>query len=151
MADKEAKKAATKGTAKKDDAKKAKSKVVKKKTKVKRTVTKGKASIFSTFNNTIITLADEEGRVLSWSSAGTVGFKGAKKSTPFAASRAAEDAVSKSAKYGLQEVSVVIEGPGPGKQMALKGLRQAGLRITALVDGTKLPHNGCRAPKKRRV
>ena len=123
----------------------------KKKLKVKRTVAKGYANIFSTFNNTIITLTDETGGVLSWSSAGVVGFKGAKKSTPFAASKAAEDAVTKAAKYGIQEVAVKIQGPGPGKQMALKGLRQAGLRITALIDATNLPHNGCRPRKRRRV
>lgn len=135
----------TKQTTKKDASK------VKKKIKVKRSVSKGFANIFSTFNNTIVTLTDEEGRVLSWSSAGVVGFKGAKKSTPFAASRAAEDAASKAVKYNLQEVGVKIEGPGPGKQMALKGLRQAGLRVTSLIDATKLPHNGCRPKKKRRV
>ena len=116
--------------------------------KIREVVTKGHAFIHSSFNNTIVTLTDESGRVLSSSSGGAVGFKGTRKSTPYAASKAAEDAVAKSMKYGLREVDAFIKGPGPGRQMAVKTLRSAGLKVTALTDITPIPHNGCR-PKKR--
>ncbi len=108
-------------------------------------ITKGKAYVSSTFNNTIITLTDMSGNVLASSSAGVVGFKGARKSTPFAASRVAEDAVLKSQKYGLSDVDVFISGPGMGRQMAVKSLKSSGLKILSLSDITPIPHNGCRA------
>lgn len=120
------------------------------KKKIRSTVEKGKAFITSTFNNTIISVTDTRGNVLSWSSAGVVGFKGSKKSTPYAASKAAEDAATKSSKYGMREVAVYLKGPGPGRQMAVKGLRTGGLKITTLTDVTPMPHNGCRAKKKPR-
>ena len=102
----------------------------------------------TSFNNTIITLTDSEGNALSSSSAGVVGFKGAKKSTPYAASKVAEDAANKSQKYGLSEVDVFLSGPGTGRQMAVKSLRNSGLKILSLSDITPIPHNGCR-PKKQ--
>ncbi len=113
-------------------------------------ITKGKAYVSSTFNNTIITLTDMSGNVLASSSAGVVGFKGARKSTPFAASRVAEDAVLKSQKYGLSDVDVFISGPGMGRQMAVKSLKSSGLKILSLSDITPIPHNGCRAKKQPR-
>ncbi len=139
--------------AKKKDEKKAAKKIVKKTKpvkakKIKEMVTKGNAYIYSTFNNTVVTLTDESGKVLSASSGGVVGFKGTRKSTPYAASRASEDAVNKSLKYGLKEVDVFVKGPGPGRQMAVKAIRSAGLKVTSLTDVTPIPHNGCR-PKKR--
>lgn len=139
--------------AKKKDEKKAIKKIVKKtKTvkskKMKELVTKGNAYIYSSFNNTIVTLTDDHGKVLSSSSGGVVGFKGTRKSTPYAASRASEDAVTKSLKYGLKEVDIYVQGPGPGRQMAVKAIRSAGLKVTSLSDVTPIPHNGCR-PKKR--
>ena len=141
--------------AKKKDDKKAVKKVVKntktaKPKKIKEFVTKGKAFIHSSFNNTVVTLTDEAGKVLSSSSGGVVGFKGTRKSTPYAASRASEDAVSKSLRYGLKEVDVYIKGPGPGRQMAVKAIRSAGLKVTSLTDITPIPHNGCRAKKRPR-
>ena len=140
--------------AKKKDEKKPVKKVLNKKTKltkvkkIKEMVTKGRAFIHSTFNNTIVTLTDDKGNVLSASSGGVVGFKGTRKSTPYAASRASEDAVTKSMKYGLREVDIFVSGPGPGRQMAVKAIRSAGLKVTSLSDVTPIPHNGCR-PKKR--
>lgn len=139
--------------AKKKAEKKAVKKVMKdtkpvKAKKIKEFVSKGKAYIYSSFNNTIVTLTDEAGKVLSASSAGVVGFKGTRKSTPYAASKASEDAVTKSLKYGLKEVDVFVKGPGPGRQMAVKAIRSAGLKVTSLSDITPIPHNGCR-PKKR--
>jgi small subunit ribosomal protein S11 len=116
--------------------------------KVKKQISKGRAYVNATFNNTIITITDDTGNVIASSTAGAVGFKGARKSTPFAASRASEDAVSKSVKYGLREVDVFISGPGIGRQMAVKSLRNAGLKILSLSDITPIPHNGCR-PKKQ--
>lgn len=141
--------------AKKKDDKKVVKKIVKKEKtvkqkKIKEMITKGNAFIYSTFNNTIVTLTDESGRVLSASSGGAVGFKGTRKSTPYAASKAAEDAVTKSLKYGLQEVDVFIKGPGPGRQMAVKAIRSAGLKVTSLSDRTPIPFNGCRAKKRPR-
>src|SRR5262249_42153834 len=125
--------------AKKKDDNKAAKKIVKKEKvskpkKIKELVTKGSAFINSTFNNTIVTLTDESGKVLSASSGGVVGFKGTRKSTPYAASKAAEDAATKSLRYGLKEVDVFIKGPGPGRQMAVKAIRSAGLKITSLTD-----------------
>lgn len=119
--------------------------------KVKRVVPQGVVYVQASFNNTIVTITDQEGDVLSTSSSGTVGFKGTKKSTAFAATKAAQDAVSKAQKYGIKEAKVYIKGPGPGRNAAVKGLDSAGLRITFLSDVTTLPHNGCRprkAPRK---
>lgn len=132
----------------------AKQKVVKKAVKKKSKnlkVLKGRAYIKASFNNTIITLTDAEGNVLAVSSPGQMGFKGSRKSTPFAATKSAENVVSKVSKYGLKEVDAFIKGPGPGRAAAVKGLDQAGLKVTSLVDITGIPFNGCRAKKARRV
>jgi small subunit ribosomal protein S11 len=122
-----------------------------KKKKVRRNVSRGVAHIQSSFNNTIVTITDTNGDTLSAASAGTVGFKGSRKSTPFAAQRAAEDAANKATKFGLREVEVKIKGPGAGRESAVTALQSAGLNVKAIEDVTPLPHNGCRPPKKRRV
>jgi len=122
-----------------------------KKRKARRNVTRGVAHILATFNNTIVAISDPNGDILSWASAGTVGFKGSRKSTPFAAQRAAETAADKAQKFGLREVEVRIKGPGSGRESAVTALQAAGLSIKAIEDITPLPHNGCRPPKKRRV
>ena len=122
-----------------------------KKRKQRRNVTHGMAHIQATFNNTIITITDKNGDVLCWSSAGTVGFKGSRKSTPFAAQRAAEQCAERASKFGLREVEVRVKGPGAGRESAITALRGSGLAIKAIEDTTPLPHNGCRPPKKRRV
>jgi small subunit ribosomal protein S11 len=122
-----------------------------KKRKARRNVTRGVAHILATFNNTIVSISDPNGDVLSWASAGTVGFKGSRKSTPFAAQRAAETAADKATKFGLREVEVRIKGPGSGRESAVTALQAAGLSIKAIEDITPLPHNGCRPPKRRRV
>ena len=122
-----------------------------KKRKVRRNITRGIAHIQATFNNTIVTITDVNGDVLCWASAGTVGFKGSRKSTPFAAQRAAEDAAAKAAKFGVKEVEVRVKGPGAGRESAVTALQAAGLNVKAIEDVTPLPHNGCRPPKKRRV
>lgn len=122
------------------------------KRKNRRNVQVGIAHIHSTFNNTIITLTDTNGNALSWSSAGARGFKGSRKSTPYAAGVAAEDAARKARdEYGLKKVSVWLKGPGTGRESALRSLQSAGLKITKIRDVTPLPHNGCRPPKRRRV
>ncbi len=129
--------------------------MVKGKTKTKRKVRKnvqtGIAHVHATFNNTLVTLTDASGNALSWSSAGARGFKGSKKSTPYAAGIAAEDAARKAQEHGLKTISVFLKGPGPGRESALRSLQSAGLKITAIRDVTPLPHNGCRPPKRRRV
>ncbi len=129
--------------------------MVKGKTKIKRKVRKnvqtGIAHVHATFNNTLVTLTDASGNALSWSSAGARGFKGSKKSTPYAAGIAAEDAARKAQEHGLKTISVYLKGPGPGRESALRSLQSAGLKITAIRDVTPLPHNGCRPPKRRRV
>jgi small subunit ribosomal protein S11 len=122
-----------------------------KKKKARRNVTRGVAHVQSTFNNTIVTITDSNGDVLCWASAGTVGFKGSRKSTPFAAQRAAEICADKATKFGLKEVEVKVKGPGSGRESAVTALQQAGLHVKAIEDVTPLPHNGCRPPKKRRV
>ena len=122
-----------------------------KKKKARRNVSRGIVHIHATFNNTIISVTDTNGDVLCWTSAGTVGFKGSRKSTPFAAQRAAEVAAEKAAKFGLKEVEVKVKGPGSGRESAITALQSAGLIIKAIEDVTPLPHNGCRPPKKRRV
>lgn len=118
----------------------------------KRKVQVGIAHIHSTFNNTIITITDTNGNTLSWSSAGSRGFKGSRKSTPYAAGVAAEDAARKAREeYGLKKVSAWLRGPGTGRESALRSLQSAGLKVTKIRDVTPLPHNGCRPPKRRRV
>ncbi len=121
------------------------------KKKIRRNVVKGIAHIKATFNNTIISITDMNGEVLAWDSAGTVGFKGARKSTPFAASRAAEKCAQKVRRMGMREIEVRVKGPGSGRESAVSALEGAGLIISALEDHTPIPHNGCRAPKRRRV
>ena len=122
-----------------------------KKKRIALTSTSGLAHIQATFNNTIVSISDPNGDVLSWASAGTVGFKGSRKSTPFAAQRAAETAADKAQKFGLREVEVRVKGPGSGRESAVTALQAAGLSIKAIEDITPLPHNGCRPPKRRRV
>jgi len=122
-----------------------------KKKRVKKNVHTGVAHIQSTFNNTIVTITDVAGNVVSWSSAGLRGFKGSRKSTPFAAQMAAEDAAKKAMDHGMRTISVYIKGPGSGREAALRSLAIAGLKVTMIRDVTPVPHNGCRPPKRRRV
>ena len=123
----------------------------KSKKKIRRSVTKAIAHIKATFNNTIITITDNTGDVLCWASAGTVGFKGSRKSTPFASQRAAEAVAQKAIKMGMRLVQVQVKGPGSGRESAIRSLQAAGLEIKGIDDVTPLPHNGCRPRKKRRV
>ena len=118
--------------------------------KIKRSYTRGVAHIHATFNNTIVTISDEQGKVIAWSSAGHMGFKGAKKSTPFAASQAAEAAGKTAYEQGLRSVDVDVKGPGPGREGAIRSLAVAGLQVLSIVDTTPIPHNGCRPPKRPR-
>jgi small subunit ribosomal protein S11 len=122
-----------------------------KKKKARRNVSRGIAHVQSTFNNTIVTITDTNGDVLCNASAGTVGFKGSRKSTPFAAQRAAEECAAKASKFGVRELEVRVKGPGAGRESAITALQAAGLNVKAIEDVTPLPHNGCRPPKKRRV
>ena len=119
--------------------------------KERRNVPVGKAYIQSTFNNTHVTLTDTNGNVLSWASAGTVGFKGSRKSTPYAAGVAADTAARRSMEHGLRQIEVLIKGPGSGREAAIRSLQAAGLQVTSIRDVTPMPHNGCRPPKRRRV
>ncbi len=128
----------------------AKKKVVTRK-KVKKNVSTGAAHIQSTFNNTIVTMTDSQGNVLSWASAGGVGFKGSRKSTPFAAGQAAEAAANAAKEHGLKSVEVYVKGPGAGREAAIRSLQAAGLEINMIKDVTPIPHNGCRPPKRRRI
>ena len=121
------------------------------KKKVKRTVADGVAHIHSTFNNTIITITDRQGNALAWATAGGSGFRGSRKSTPFAAQVAAERAGNAAKEYGLKNLDVNVKGPGPGRESAVRALNAAGFKITSISDVTPIPHNGCRPPKKRRV
>jgi small subunit ribosomal protein S11 len=121
------------------------------KKRVKKNVATGIVHIASTFNNTMITITDATGNVIAWSSAGARGFKGSRKSTPFAAQVAAGDAAAKAMEHGLKTVSVLVKGPGAGRESALRALSAAGLKITLIRDVTPIPHNGCRPPKRRRV
>lgn len=121
------------------------------KKKEKKNISSGVVHIQSTFNNTIITITDPVGNVLSWSSSGVQGFKGSRKSTPFAAQLAAEDAVKKALEYGMKTVEVFVKGPGAGRESALRSLQSAGFNIVSIKDVTPIPHNGCRPPKRRRV
>ncbi|MCH7790785.1 MAG: 30S ribosomal protein S11 [Planctomycetes bacterium] len=125
--------------------------MAKKAKKVRRNVVRGIAHIKSTHNNTIVTITDLNGETLAWDSAGTIGFKGARKSTPFAATRAGESAGHKARKMGMSEIEVKIKGAGGGREAAVNGLVSTGLRVTAVEDHTPVPHNGCRPRKKRRV
>jgi small subunit ribosomal protein S11 len=111
----------------------------------------GRAYIQSTFNNTIVTLTDPSGNVIAWGSAGTVGFKGSRKSTAFAAQRAAEDAARKGKEHGLRQIEILVRGPGAGREAAIRSLSAAGLGVTSIRDVTPIPHNGCRPPNRRRV
>jgi small subunit ribosomal protein S11 len=123
----------------------------KRKKKVKKNVHTGVVHINATFNNTIVTVTDMSGNVIAWSTSGSKGFRGSRKSTPFAAQVAMEDAVRKAKDHGMYTVSVLVKGPGAGRESAMRAIAQGGLRVTAIRDVTPIPHNGCRPPKKRRV
>ncbi|MDH5673614.1 MAG: 30S ribosomal protein S11 [Myxococcales bacterium] len=121
------------------------------KKRVKKNVAAGIAHIQSTFNNTLVTITDVSGNVVSWSSAGSRGFKGSRKSTPFAAQLAAEDAARKAQDHGMRTVAIFVKGPGSGRESALRAFQSVGMRVTLIRDVTPIPHNGCRPPKRRRV
>jgi len=121
------------------------------KKKAKKNVANGIAHIRSTFNNTIVTITDLQGNVISWASAGARGFKGSRKSTPFAAQLAAEDAARKAQDHGMQSVAIFVKGPGAGRESALRAFQTVGMKVTLIRDVTPIPHNGCRPPKRRRV
>lgn len=127
----------------------------KKKTKSRKrerkSVPEGRACIQATFNNTIVTLTDPNGNVIAWSSSGTVGFKGSRKSTPYAAQMAASSAARKAMEHGLKQIEVIVKGPGSGREAAIRALQSSGLYIKSIRDVTPIPHNGCRPPKRRRV
>lgn len=117
----------------------------------KKNISEGIVYIYSTFNNTIITISDRQGNVLCWSSAGVIGYKGSRKSTPFAAQNALSDAVKKAKEYGIRKVEVKVKGPGPGRESALRALTTVDLEVSRICDVTPVPHNGCKPPKRRRV
>lgn len=119
--------------------------------KVKRVFSSGQVHILATFNNTIVTVTDTQGNAVTSASAGQSGFKGSRKSTPFAARVAAEAAMKNAQQFGLQEVQIFVKGPGPGRENAIRAVQAAGVRVTSITDVTPVPHNGCRPPKKRRV
>jgi small subunit ribosomal protein S11 len=119
--------------------------------KIKRTLTSAQVHIFASFNNTIVTVTDQQGNALCWGSAGSAGFKGSRKSTPFAARLAAEQAIKSAQNMGIQEVDMIIKGPGPGRESAIRAVQSVGLKVRSITDITPVPHNGCRPPKKRRV
>jgi small subunit ribosomal protein S11 len=119
--------------------------------KTKRTINSGEIHVFASFNNTIVTVTDRQGNTVCWGSAGSAGFKGSRKSTPFAARLAAERAVKAAMGMGLQEADIYVKGPGPGREAAIRAIQGLGLKVTSLIDVTPVPHNGCRPPKKRRV
>ena len=122
-----------------------------KKKKARRNVSRGIAHVQSTFNNTIVTLTDPAGGVISWSSAGSNGFKGSRKSTPYAAQVTAEQAARRAMEHGLRQVDVFVKGPGSGREMAIRALQSSGVMVVSITDTTPIPHNGCRPPKRRRV
>ena len=126
-------------------------KKIRTKKKVKKNIANGVVHIQSTFNNTIVTITDSGGNVVAWSSAGVQGFKGSRKSTPFAAQLAAEDAAKKAKEHGMKTVEVYVKGPGPGRESALRALQATGFNVVLIKDVTPIPHNGCRPPKRRRV
>ena len=119
--------------------------------KEKKNVPSGHVHIQATFNNTIVTITDLSGAVVAWGSAGTAGFKGSRKSTPYAAALAADSAAKRAMEHGMRQIEVFVKGPGSGREQAIRSLQAAGLEVTAITDVTPLPHNGCRAPKRRRV
>lgn len=121
------------------------------KARARRNVTDGIAFVYATFNNTIITISDRQGNVLAWCTSGTCGFKGSRKSTPFAAQVAAERAGEGASQYGVKNLEVRVKGPGPGREAAVRSLNAAGFKVASIIDVTPIPHNGCRPPKKRRV
>ncbi|MGB7595858.1 MAG: 30S ribosomal protein S11 [Erysipelotrichaceae bacterium] len=131
-------------------AKAATNKAASRKRRVRKNVARGIAHIHSTFNNTIVTITDEKGNVISWSSAGALGYKGSRKSTPFAAQLAAEAAAKAAVDHGMKTVEVNVKGPGPGREAAVRSLQTAGLEINVINDVTPIPHNGCRPPKRPR-
>jgi len=126
-------------------------KKLKVKKKEKKNVINGNVYVNATFNNTIVTITDKQGNVISWSSAGSKGFKGSRKSTPYAAQVAADDAAGKALEHGLKNITVEVKGPGSGRETALRALQARGFKITSIKDMSPMPHNGCRPPKKRRV
>ncbi len=119
--------------------------------KIKRTLSSAQVHIFASFNNTIVTITDQQGNALCWGSAGSAGFKGSRKSTPFAARLAAEQAIKSAQNMGIMEVDMIIKGPGPGRESAIRAVQSVGLKVRSITDITPVPHNGCRPPKKRRV
>ncbi len=126
-------------------------KKIKARKRERKSVPEGRACIQATFNNTIVTLTDPNGNVIAWSSSGTVGFKGSRKSTPYAAQMAANNAARKAMEHGLKQIEVIVKGPGSGREAAIRALQSSGLYITSIRDVTPIPHNGCRPPKRRRV
>jgi len=130
---------------------KSKKKKSRRRKKFKRNIEKGQAHIKSTFNNTIISITDTKGEVVAWSSAGKVGYKGSRKSTPFAAQLAAENVAEEAKDMGLKEIEIFVKGPGSGRESAIRTLQAAGLNVTLIKDITPIPHNGCRPPKRRRI
>jgi small subunit ribosomal protein S11 len=121
------------------------------KRRVKKSFARGRVHIHATFNNTIVTVTDPQGNVINWASGGTVGFKGSRKSTPFAAGQAARQAAKGAADNGMAEVDVFVKGPGPGREAAIRSIQGVGLKVRSITDVTPIPHNGCRPPKRRRV
>lgn len=117
----------------------------------KRVVPRGRAYVHATFNNTIVTFTDQQGNTLAWGSAGKTGFKGSRKSTPYAARVAAEEASKAAKEMGMQEVEIFIKGPGPGRESAIRAIQSLGIKVRSITDTTPVPHNGCRPPKRRRV
>ena len=119
--------------------------------KTRRSLSSATVHVFASFNNTIITVTDSQGNTVCWSSSGAVGYKGSRKSTPFAARMAAEEAMKKAVSMGVDQIDLIIKGPGPGRESAIRAIQSMGLKVTSIEDITPVPHNGCRPPKKRRV
>ncbi len=119
--------------------------------KAKRTLSTGQVHVFASFNNTIVTVTDTQGNTVCWGSSGSAGYKGSRKSTPFAARLAAEQAIKAAQQMGIQEVDLIVKGPGPGRESAIRAVQSMGLKVRSIADITPVPHNGCRPPKKRRV
>lgn len=119
--------------------------------RVRKNVPYGRAHVHATFNNTVVSMTDQQGNVVAWASAGTAGFKGSRKSTPYAARLAAQQAAERAQEHGMQEVDIFVKGPGPGREAAIRAIQGSGLRVRSITDVTPIPHNGCRPRKKRRV